>query len=47
MAGGNPILAKQIFNELDAEWFMRWAIWRKMTREAKIPYSIIGMYNKE
>jgi hypothetical protein len=35
MAGGNPLTAKQIYEELDAEWWYRWHTWRNEIAEAK------------
>lgn len=34
MADGDPLRAKELFEELDAEWFNRWVVWKKETNEA-------------
>jgi hypothetical protein len=47
MASGNPLLAKEIYNQIDAEWFERWAVWKAERRKAKVPDSIVGIYSKE
>jgi len=47
MAKGDPLRAKEIYNELDEEWFMRWLAWRKETRKAKVPDLVVGMFAKD
>jgi hypothetical protein len=47
MAQGDPLRAKEIYEKLDRRWFMRWAVWIKEKRDAKIPDLVVGMYAKE
>jgi hypothetical protein len=47
MAHGNPLLAKDIFDQIDAEWFDRWLVWTGERRKAKVPDSVVGMFAKD
>jgi len=46
MAHGDPLRAKQIYDNLDELWFNCWLIWRKETRDAKVPDWIVGFYKE-
>lgn len=35
MADGNPLIARDIFDNLDAEWFFRHQAWTRAHNEAK------------
>jgi hypothetical protein len=47
MAHGDPLRAKEIYNEIDEEWFKWYLVWRAETHKAKVPDYIVGMYAKE
>jgi hypothetical protein len=46
MARGDPLRAKEIFENIDEEWTLRWSVWRDETRKAHIPDFMVGLYNK-
>jgi predicted transcriptional regulator len=35
MAHGDPLRAKEIFENLDGEWFFRWIAWRNEKKRGK------------
>jgi len=44
MASGDPLRAKQIYNEIDAEWFYRYITWKSEKIKTRTPDSVVGMY---
>jgi hypothetical protein len=47
MAKGDPLRAREIFEQVDEEWFQWWLVWRAETRKAKVPDMVVGFYAKE
>jgi hypothetical protein len=47
MASGNPLLAKDIYEKLDAEWYYRWLTWKSEHVKAKAPDFIVGTYQQD
>lgn len=44
MANGDPLRAKEIYQQIDEEWFMRWSVWKTEKAKTKTPDLVVGMY---
>jgi hypothetical protein len=47
LAHGDPIKAKEIYEQVDQVWFERAIVWKLERQKAKIPDSTVGMFAKE